>query len=77
MDIDNFLEPEVAVTAVVAAAIFSPRARSWVRKGLVYATAGVLIASDAITSAAKNIGQGTQEMTSAPSQEGQPAGSRG
>jgi len=77
MDLDDFLEPEVAITAAVAAAIFSPRARSWMRKGLIYATAGVLIAGDAITSTAKNLGQGAEQMGSPSTEEGQRAGSKG
>ena len=59
--LEDYLEPEVAVTAVVAAAVFSPKARSWVRRGLVYGTAGVLIAGDALTSLARNLGQGVQQ----------------
>jgi hypothetical protein len=62
MDLDNFLEPEVALTAAIAAAVFSPRVRKMLRRGLVYGTAGVLIAGDAITSAAKNVSQGAQQM---------------
>lgn len=65
MALDDFLEPEVAITAVVAAAIFSPKARQWVRKGLVYGTAGVLIAGDAVTSLARNVGQGVQQAGAA------------
>ncbi len=55
MELDDFLEPEIAVTAVVAAAVFSPGARKILRRGLVYSTAGVLIASDAITSFTRRI----------------------
>jgi len=38
MALKNHLEPEVAVSAAVMAAIFSPKARSWLRRGLVYGT---------------------------------------
>jgi hypothetical protein len=62
MDFDNFFEPEVGIAAVVAAAIFSPRARKAIRRGLVYGTAGVLIAGDAITSFSKNVSQNMQQM---------------
>jgi hypothetical protein len=61
MALEDFMEPEVAVTAVVTAAVFSPRARRVIRRGLVYGMAGVLIAGDAITSFARNVGQGVQE----------------
>jgi hypothetical protein len=50
MALEDYLEPEIALTAVVTAAIFSPTARNWIRRGLVYATAGLLIAGDALTS---------------------------
>jgi hypothetical protein len=78
MDLEDFLEPEVAVTAVVAAAIFSPKARRAIRKGVVYATAGALIAGDAISSFAKNVGQGAQQMrTPAQEAQGSPQGESG
>jgi hypothetical protein len=79
MEPEDFLQPEVAVTAVVAAAIFSPRARKVLRKGLVYATAGALMAGDAISSFAKNVSQGAQQMrTSSQAPQGsQPEGSGG
>lgn len=65
MALEDFLEPEVAVTAAVAAAVFSPKGRQWIRKGLVYGTAGVLIAGDALTSLARNVGQGVQQAGAA------------
>lgn len=61
MAFEDFMEPEVAVTAAVTAAVFSPRARKVIRRGLVYGMAGALIAGDAITSFARNVGQGIQE----------------
>jgi hypothetical protein len=62
MAIEDYLEPEIAVTAVVTAAVFSPKARRWIRKGFVYGTAGILMAGDALTSAARNVGQGVQHV---------------
>ncbi|WP_338257944.1 hypothetical protein [Dictyobacter halimunensis] len=63
------MEPEIAVTAAVVAALFSPRARKLIRQGLVYGTAGVLMAGDAINSFARNVGRGF-------AQTGQEAGTR-
>lgn len=63
MEPGDFVEPEIAVTAAVAAAIFSPRARKVMRKGLVYGMAGVLVASDTVTSFAKSVGQGVQHAS--------------
>lgn len=67
MEIEDFAEPEIAVTAAVAAAIFSPRARKVMRKGLVYGMAGVLAAGDAVTSFAHSIGQGVQQVSESAS----------
>jgi hypothetical protein len=61
MEPGDFFEPEVAVTAAVVAAICSPRVRKFVRRGLVYGTAGALIAGDAVTSFAKNVGKGARQ----------------
>jgi hypothetical protein len=73
MDLEDFLEPEVAVTAVVAAAVFSPGARKVLRRGLVYGTAGALIAGDAVTSFARRVGQGARQATEgAQAHNGQP-----
>jgi hypothetical protein len=65
MALEDYLEPEVAVTAVVTAAVFSPKARSWMRRGLIYGMAGVLIAGDAVTSFARSVGQGAQQAGAA------------
>ena len=61
MALEDYMEPEVAVTAVVAAAVFSPPVRKVIRRGLVYGIAGVLIAGDAIASFARGVGQGVQQ----------------
>ncbi len=65
MALDDYLEPEIAVTAAVTAAIFSPKARSWLRRGLVYGTAGVLIAGDALAGLVRNMSQGAQRAGAA------------
>jgi len=61
MDPEDFLAPEVGITAVVVAAIFSPRARKLVRQGAVYGMAGLLVAGDAIASVGRSFGQGVQQ----------------
>lgn len=61
MEFEDFVEPEVAVTAAVAAAVFSPRARKVMRKGLVYGMAGLLATGDAVTAFTRNIGRGMQQ----------------
>jgi hypothetical protein len=68
MEPENFLQPEVAVTAAIVAAICSPRLRRFIRKSLVYGTAGALMAGDAVTSFAKNIGEGAKQAGSSMTQ---------
>lgn len=67
MDFEDLLQPEVAVGAAIAAAIFSPRIRGLLRQGVVYTLAGGLIAGDAVTSVAKGVGQGAQKAASSAS----------
>lgn len=62
MDPEDYLEPEVAITAVVAAAVFSPRARRLVRRGVVYSTAGILAAGETINSFFKGFGHGVKQV---------------
>jgi nucleoside phosphorylase len=69
MEIEDFAEPEIAVTAAITAALFSPRARKVMRKGLVYGMAGVLAAGDIVTSFAKSVGQGVQQAGEVAVQE--------
>lgn len=71
MDPENFVEPEIAVTAAITAALFSPRARKVIRKGLVYGMAGILAVGDTFTSFAKSFGQGMQQAGMSVPSEGQ------
>lgn len=61
MDFEDYLEPEVAVTAVVAATVFSPRARHLIRQGAVYSTAGVLAAGETLGTFFRGFGQGFKQ----------------
>ena len=65
MALEDYLEPEIAVTAAVTAAVFSPRGRRLLRRGAVYGLAGVLAAGDAITSFSRSVSHGIQEVGSA------------
>jgi hypothetical protein len=61
MEVDDFVEPEIAVTAAVTAALFSPKVRGLLRKGLVRGLAGAMIVGDTVTSFTRSVGQGIQE----------------
>jgi hypothetical protein len=65
MDLDDFWEPEVAVTAgiaaVVTAAVASPRVRRVMRQGAVYGLAGLMIAGDRIVAAARGVKNTAQQ----------------
>ena len=69
MAVDDYLDSHVAVAVAVTAAIFSPRARKVLRRGAVYGVTGVLMASDAISAAARNAkaGLATAETTTGTS----------
>ncbi|GHO46065.1 hypothetical protein [Ktedonospora formicarum] len=83
MDLEDYLEPEVAVTAVVAATVFSPRARQFLRRGAVYSAVGALAAGEALSTFFRGFGQGLKQAdrenspadatTSPQSHEGSPA----
>ena len=59
MDLEDFWEPEVAVTAgiaaVVTAAVASPRVRCALRQGAVYGLAGLMMAGDRIAGMARGV----------------------
>jgi hypothetical protein len=65
MDLDDFWEPEVAVTAgiaaVVTAAVASPRVRQVMRRGAVYGLAGLMIAGDKVKAAARGVAATAQQ----------------
>jgi hypothetical protein len=69
MDLEDYLEPEIAVTAAVTAAVFSPRGRQFLRRGAVYGIAGAMIVGDAITSFTRNISQGFKQTGTSTSGE--------
>lgn len=65
MELEDYLQPEVGIAALITATLFSPRARGFLRRGLVYGTAGALIAGDAVTSFTRAIGQGARRAREA------------
>ena len=64
MDVEDFLEPEIAVAAAVTAALTSPQVRKALRTGAVYGLAGLITAGDAIATFSKSVGRGVQQATS-------------
>ncbi|MGH2478597.1 MAG: hypothetical protein ACRDHW_02935 [Ktedonobacteraceae bacterium] len=71
MEPGDFVEPEIAVTAAVTAALFSPRTRKLIRKGLIYGMAGILTAGNTLTGFAKSVGQGMQQASASMASEDQ------
>jgi hypothetical protein len=67
MDLEDFWEPEVAVTAGIVAAVTaaaaSPRVRRLMRQGAVYGLAGLMIAGDKIAGAARGVARTAQQAT--------------
>jgi hypothetical protein len=79
MPFENFAEPEVAVAAVVAGAAASPSIRQVVRRSFVYGLAGLLMAYDRTSAAARGITKGVREgvSTLSPEKEPEPTNSAG
>lgn len=65
MAFEDFVEPEIAVTAAVTAALCSPRARKIMRKGMVYGVAGILTAGNVVTAFARSVRQGAKQAEEA------------
>jgi len=65
MAVEDYLEPEIAVTAAVTAAVLSPRGRRVIRRSAVYGLAGFLVVGDAIASLSRSVRQGIQEAGTA------------
>ena len=63
MDLEDFVESEVAIAVGATAAVLSPRVRGVLRSGAVYGLAGALIAGSAIGSLARGVGRGTRQTT--------------
>ncbi len=61
MDFEDYMQPEVGIAALLTATVFSPRVRGWLRRGLVYGTAGVLTVGDMAASFARSVDQGVQQ----------------
>lgn len=62
MDPEDFLSPEVGITAAVVAAVASPRVRKAIRRGAVVGIAGALMAGDAAVAFARGLGQGASRI---------------
>lgn len=65
MALEDYMEPEIAVTAAVTAAVLSPRGRKVIRRSAVYGLAGFIAVSDAIATFSHNIRHGIQEASTA------------
>jgi hypothetical protein len=63
------VEPDVAVTAAVTAALASPAVCKVVRRGLVYGLAGLLIVRDKVAQAASGVAEGARRAASAATSE--------
>jgi hypothetical protein len=62
MDLDDYLEPEVAIAVAVTAVVASPPLRKAVRKGAVYGLAGLLLLGDRVRDLAANLAQAARQQ---------------
>lgn len=65
MELENYAEPEVAVAAVVVAAVASPPVRRKLRQGLVYSLAAALVAGDRVAALATAVAGGAHRAVKA------------
>jgi hypothetical protein len=74
MALDDYFESEVGIAIAATAVVLSPGARNFVRRGIVYALAGVFKARDAVTSAARGTtAQVANVTTPSPNAKATPA----
>lgn len=73
MNAKDYMKPEVGVAVAVTAALTSPRVRGILRRGAVYGMAGVLMASDAISSAARSTTRAAQKAAASAENASQSA----
>jgi hypothetical protein len=73
MALEDYVEPEVgvavAVTAAVTAAVASPPVRKALRRGAVYGLAGLLMAYDKVSAAARTTAEGARHMAASASEK--------
>ena len=55
MELDDFVEAEVGIAVAATAILASPKARGYLRRGLVYGVAAVLATGDALKSTAQKV----------------------
>jgi hypothetical protein len=76
MALDDYVEPEVgvavAVTAAVTAAAASPRVRKALRQGAVYGLAGLMMAYDKVSAAARTTAEGAKQMAASVGEKTNP-----
>ena len=78
MAVEDYLDSHVAIAVAATAAVLSPRVRKVLRRGAVYGVMGVLMASDAISAAARNAKAGlATDGTTTGTSDRPPAGAEG
>jgi hypothetical protein len=74
MALEDYMESEVAIAVAATAAIFSPPVRRVLRRGAVYGLAGLMMAGDAIATAARGVATGAQQAAATATSAVQEAG---
>ena len=58
METDDYLQPEVGIAVVVAAALCAPSVRRALRRGATYGLAGLMVVGDALAALTRDAGRG-------------------
>lgn len=61
MALEDFFDSEVGIAVAATAVVLSPRVRGLLRQGAVYGLAGVLKATDSVSSAARGVAGEVQQ----------------
>lgn len=64
MELEDFVDSEVAIAVAATAAVLSPRVRGLLRTGAVYGLAGALTVGDAVSTAAGGVRRGARQAAS-------------
>ena len=77
MAIDDYFESEVGLAVAATAALLSPKARSVLRRGLVFGVAGALSAGEALASAGRRVGSAAHNVATSGQTDSTPDGAAG
>jgi hypothetical protein len=71
-NLDDYVDARVAIAAAVGAALFSPEARRFLRRGLVLTLSGAMLAGDTLAGFARGVARGVRQAAAQGEPEAKP-----